>query len=129
MDKYEERFDTYKEKRLSLHSQFKKPEIQKKVRKEVEQLVENLRITKEAVWRARENNILKDEDNVKPKEAKPKTPPPKPRRKRNSAPSSRTQKPLNSPKPQAEPSGGAVKRKKEQPQIIYATTFSEKEET
>lgn len=39
--------------------------------------MENLGITKEMVRRAREKNILKDEDIVKPKEAKPKTPPPK----------------------------------------------------
>lgn len=61
MDKYEERFETYMEKSLDLHTKFKKPEIQKKVRKEVEQLAESMGITKEVIWRAREKNILKEE--------------------------------------------------------------------
>lgn len=36
VDEKEERFGTYKEKSLSLHSQFTEPIIQKRVRKEVE---------------------------------------------------------------------------------------------
>lgn len=49
MDKSEEIFRTYKEKSLDSHSKFKKPEIQKKVRKEVEQLVDSMGISKKEV--------------------------------------------------------------------------------
>ncbi|XP_059077155.1 uncharacterized protein LOC131876267 [Cryptomeria japonica] len=86
-------------------------------------------ITREVVQRAREKNILKDEDMVKPKEAKPQTPPPKPRYTRSSTPSSDSQIPPNSPKPQAHPSDGVVKRKKEQPHRVYVEAPVKEEET
>lgn len=54
VDGKEERFGTYKEKILSLHSQFTKPRMQKRVRKEVEQLAEDMGITKEVVHKAQE---------------------------------------------------------------------------
>lgn len=70
VDKFEEMFVNYNAKSLDLHSKFKKLEIQMKVRKEVEQLVENLGITKEEVWRDREKNILSEEDIINLKKAK-----------------------------------------------------------
>lgn len=86
-------------------------------------------ITKEAAQRAREKNILKDGDIVKPKEAKPKNPPPKSRWLNKFALCFDTQEPPNSPKPPAQPFGGAMKRKKEQPLIVYVAPFVEEEET
>lgn len=87
VDNSKERFSTYKEKSLSLHSKFKKLEIQKKVKKEVEQLAKNMRITKEVFRRAREKNILKEEDMVKTKKAKPEDHVPKPKQSKNFSPS------------------------------------------
>lgn len=75
-------------KSLALHSKFKNPKMQSKVRKEVEQLAKNMRITKEAVQRAREKNIMKEEDMFMPKKAKPEAHVPKPKWPKGSAPSS-----------------------------------------
>lgn len=66
-----ERFGTYKEKSLDLHYKFNKPKMQKKVRKEVEELVERMGITKEVVWREREKNSPSEEDFINPKKDKP----------------------------------------------------------
>lgn len=49
VDPNEERFETYKEKSLKLHQQFKKSVIQKKAQKEVEALAKSMGISKEAV--------------------------------------------------------------------------------
>ncbi|XP_057855729.2 uncharacterized protein LOC131065282 [Cryptomeria japonica] len=124
VDKSEERFDTYKEKSLDLHCKFKKPEIQRKVRKEVEQLVENMGITKEVVRREREKNILKEEDMVRPKKAKPEASVPKPKQSKGSAPSSNGQKLVNSPKPQAK-SSSEVKRKQGQARVLISNDEEE----
>lgn len=124
VDKSEEMFGTYKEKILSLHSQFTKLGMQRRVRKEVEQLLEDMGITKEVVRRARERNILKEEDMVKPKKIKPKTPSPKPRKTRKPTLSSHAQNPV----PQSKPFGGAEKRKKGKPRRVYVATIA-KEET
>lgn len=49
IDPSEERFGTFTEKDLKLHKEFKKPKIQKKVRREVEAYVESIGISKEVV--------------------------------------------------------------------------------
>lgn len=49
-----ERFGTYEELSMKLHVELRKPKINRKVRKEVEQLAENLGLTKEAVRQFRE---------------------------------------------------------------------------
>lgn len=59
-----------------MHKKFTEPTREIKVRKEVEQLVEKMGITKEVVKRVREQNILKEEDMVKSK-TKPVSTPPK----------------------------------------------------
>lgn len=49
VDPNKETFGIYKEKSLKLHQEFNKLVIEKKVRKEVEALVERMGITKEVV--------------------------------------------------------------------------------
>ncbi|XP_059072870.1 uncharacterized protein LOC131873701 [Cryptomeria japonica] len=84
-------------------------------------------IAKEVIQRARERNILKDEDMVKPMKTKPETLSPKPRQTRKSTPSSGAQKPIPPPKPQSKPSSGAKKRKKGKPRRFYVATIAEVE--
>ncbi|XP_057823849.2 uncharacterized protein LOC131036073 [Cryptomeria japonica] len=127
VDTTKESFGTYKEKSLSLHSQFTKPGMQRKERKEVEQLPKNMGIVKEVVRRAREKNILKEEDMVKPKKTKPKSPSLKPRQTRKATPSSDAQKLVLPPKPQSKPSDKDEKRKKGKSERVYATTIVEEE--
>lgn len=71
MDAFEERFGTYAEKRLKLHSQFKKLKLVRKARKEVKAYVESIGITKEAIREARKRNRLLVEESIKDKKAKP----------------------------------------------------------
>lgn len=97
------------------------------MRKETKQLVEDIGITKEAVRRAKERNILKEEDMVKPKKTKLKNPSPKPRQTRKLTSSSDAQKTDPPPKPQSKPSGGAEKRKKGKPGRVYVATTVEEE--
>lgn len=77
VDEKEERLDTFKEKDLDLHKKFIEPTRKRKVRKEVEELVEKMGITKEVVLRDREKNILKEEETTKPKKSKLVSTPPK----------------------------------------------------
>lgn len=126
----EERFGTYKEKDLDLHKKFIELTRKRKVRKEVEELVEQMGISKEVVQRAREHNILK-EDIMKPKKTKPVSTPPKQSKPRQSqsAPTSGVQKPIPPLKPQAKSTGGAKKRKEEKSQREYVTTTTKDVET
>ncbi|XP_057851515.1 uncharacterized protein LOC131061720 [Cryptomeria japonica] len=99
----------------------------RKVRKDVEELAEQMGISKEVVQRAREQNILKKEDMVKPKKAKLVSTPPKQSKPRQSqsTPTSGVQKPIPSPKPQAKSTSGAKKRKKEKSQREYVAATAE----
>lgn len=54
VDYKEERFKTCQEKDLDLHKKFTRPSRKRKVRKEVEELAEQMGITKEVVQRERE---------------------------------------------------------------------------
>lgn len=72
--------------------------IQKKVLKEVEALAESMRITKEAVQKAGEENILLEEQTVK-KQSKPKASKPNPSQDRRISPSSGTKNLERQPKP------------------------------
>lgn len=110
MDPNEERFITYKEKSLKLYQQFKKPVIQKKVQKEVEAFAESIRIPKEVVRIAREENIISEEQSMK-KEEKPKVPKPKARQVRSTTPSFGPAKLEINPKSSIKTSGGEKKRK------------------
>lgn len=57
-DGKEERFGTYKEKNLDLHKKFIELGRKRKVIQEVEELAEQMGITKEVTQRAIEKNIL-----------------------------------------------------------------------
>lgn len=83
-------------------------------------------ITKEVAWRAREENILKEEDMVEPKKAKSEAPAPKPKQPKSYAPSSGAHKPVSSPKPQAKPSDEG-KRKREQARVFIPVDEEEME--
>ncbi|XP_059068208.1 uncharacterized protein LOC131858776 [Cryptomeria japonica] len=114
IDDKEERFGTCQDKDLDLHKKFTRPTGKRKVRKEVEELEEQMGITKEVVQRAREQNILKEEDVVK-KQAKQVSPPPKQDKAKQSkfAPISDVQKPIPPPKPQSSSTGEDEKKNKE----------------
>ncbi|XP_059070495.1 uncharacterized protein LOC131860139 [Cryptomeria japonica] len=131
LDEKDERFGTYKEKDLDLHKKFTESTRKRKVRKEVEELTEKMGISKEVVQRAREQNILKEEDMVKPKKKKPVSTPPKQSKPGQSqtAPTSCAQKPTPPPKPQSKSTGGAEKRKNEnyQREYVVATVGDETE--
>ncbi|XP_059078088.1 uncharacterized protein LOC131876662 [Cryptomeria japonica] len=125
VDENKERFGTFKEKDLSLHKQFTKCGRKRKVRKEVEQLAEQMGITKEVVQRAREKNIL-EEDMVKNKYNPIFTPPKKAKAKQSkSTPTSGVQKVVPPPKPQSSSTDGAEKRKKEKPVRTYVIAEEE----
>lgn len=127
VDEKEERFGTFKEKDLILHKYLTEFRRKRKVRKEAEQLAEKMGITREAVQRAREKNILKEEDLVKQQAKKVPIPSKQAKAKPSkSSPTSGAQKEIAPPKPQSTSTSGAEKRKKENPVIKYATT---KEET
>ncbi|XP_059068433.1 uncharacterized protein LOC131858953 [Cryptomeria japonica] len=117
VDPDEERFGTYAEKSLKLHQKFKKSMIQKKVWKEVEALAKRMGITKEAIWKEKEENILFEEQIVKvEKKAKLEAYTPKPRKSRSVSPSPDSQKPSrkpdSKPKPLFKTFGGAEKKRK-----------------
>ncbi|XP_059068979.1 uncharacterized protein LOC131859358 [Cryptomeria japonica] len=100
VDQKEEKFGTDKEKDLDLHKKFTESRRKRKVKKEVEELAEQMGITK-VVQRDREHNILKEEDmnHVPP------------------------------PKPQANSTGATKKRKKEKPQREYVAPTTKDVET
>ncbi|XP_059073825.1 uncharacterized protein LOC131874459 [Cryptomeria japonica] len=131
IDEKEERFGTYKEKDLDLHKKFTEPTKKRKVRKEVEELVEQMGISKEVVQRSRDQNMLKEEDMENPKKTKSVSTPPKQSKPRQSqsAPTSGVQKPILLPKPQAKPTGRVEKRKKEKPQREYVEAIAKDIET
>ncbi|XP_059073722.1 uncharacterized protein LOC131874389 [Cryptomeria japonica] len=99
VDEKEERFGTYKEESLDLHKKLTKIERKRKVKKEVEELAEKMSITKEVIQKARDNNILKEED----------------------------MKPVPPPKPQTKSTGGDEKRKKGKTQREYVAVTIEEE--
>lgn len=82
-----------------------------------------MRITEEVGQGAREKNILKEEDMVKPKEAKPIAPTPKQRKSRSATPSSSLAKPARKPKPSKKSFDGGEKKIKT---IIFVTMDDEK---
>ncbi|XP_057820306.2 uncharacterized protein LOC131033178 [Cryptomeria japonica] len=131
VDEEEDRFGTYKEKDLDPHKKFTDPARKRKVRKEVEELAEQMGISKEVVQRAREHNILKEDDILKPKNSKSVSTPPKKTKPRQSqsTPTSGAQKPIPPPKQQSKSTSGAKKRKKEKPQRENVPAIAEDVET
>ncbi|XP_059073117.1 uncharacterized protein LOC131873950 [Cryptomeria japonica] len=122
-------FGTCKEKDFDLHKKFNGPARKRKVRKEVEELAKQIGISKEAMQRAREKNILKEEDMEKPKKSKFISTPPKQSKPKQSQPTPTfdVQKFVPPPKSQSTSTGGAGKRKKEKPTRKYITTKEETE--
>lgn len=127
VDTFGERFETYAEKSLKFHSQFKKLEIVRKVRKEVEAYAKRIGITKEVVREVRKRNILPTEDLVKEKKAKLKVSSPKPKQTWISTPSSGSHSPASSAKPKDKSSSGEGKRKKGKKSRVYVATFDDEE--
>lgn len=66
VDEKEEIFDTFREKDLSLHQKFFEPTRKGKTKKEVEAVAKKMGLTKEAMERSRDQNILREEDVIKP---------------------------------------------------------------
>ncbi|XP_059070548.1 uncharacterized protein LOC131860187 [Cryptomeria japonica] len=101
---------------------------EKKSKKEVEELAEQIGITREAVQRAKEKNILKEEDMVKPQDKLVPTPSKQAKVKQSkSAPNSGVQKSAPPRKPQSTSTDGIEKRKKEKYTRKYVATKEETE--
>ncbi|XP_059077885.1 uncharacterized protein LOC131876484 [Cryptomeria japonica] len=118
-------------KDLDLHKKFTGPAMKRKVRKEVEELLEKMGISNEVVQREREQNILKEEDMENSKKTKPFSTSSKKSKPREfwSAPTFDVQKTSPPPKPQSTPTSGVEKRKKEKPQRVYVAATTEDIET
>lgn len=120
VDPKKERFGTFKEKDLSLHKQFIDVKRKRKIKKKMKVVVEKKGHTKEAIQRTRAQNILREEDVIKP-QPQLVNPPMQPKAKTSKfAPISGVKKPVPLPKIKPIVSIDEVeKKKKEKPSRQY----------